>query len=117
MNGVAGTPSLTATEVKAENNAELELPEKPAGTAKPIDKLEAEGQPADNDDDEKIADNHRKLSKITMKQDEIKKLEETHNSLTKDAYKQAKSGASMKRVNHNLKIAKSVAKRVEDLKQ
>jgi hypothetical protein len=55
----------------------------------PIDKLEAEGQPADNDDDEKLADNHRKLAKITMKQDEIKKLEDTHNSLTKDALKQA----------------------------
>lgn len=84
---------------------------------KPIDKLEAEGQPADNDDDEKLADNHRKLAKITMKQDEIKKLEDTHNSLTKDALKQAQSGASMKKVQHNLKIAKSVRKRVEDLKQ
>lgn len=52
-----------------------------------------------------------------MKQDEIKKLEDTHNSLTKDALKQAQSGASMKKVQHNLKIAKSVRKRVEDLKQ
>lgn len=33
-----------------------------------------------------------------MKQDEIKKLEDTHNSLTKDALKQAQSGASMKKV-------------------
>jgi hypothetical protein len=37
--------------------------------------------------------------------------------LTKDAVQQAKSGASMKRVEHNLQIAKNVAKRVEDLKQ
>ena len=65
---------------------------------KPIDKLENVEQPADNDDDEKIADNHRKLAKITLKEDEIKKLEDTHNSLTKDAAKQAKSGASMKKV-------------------
>lgn len=114
MNNANAAPASPA---EAKADGELELPEKPSGNGKPIDKLEAEGQPADNDDDEKIADNHRKLSKITMKQDEIKKLEETHNSLTKDAYKQAKSGASMKRVNHNLKIAKSVAKRVEDLKQ
>jgi len=52
-----------------------------------------------------------------MKQDEIKKLEDTHNSLTKDAVIQAQSGASMKKVQHNLKIAKNVRKRVEDLKQ
>lgn len=51
-----------------------------------------------------------------MKQDEIKNLEQTHNSLTKDAIKQAKSGASMKKVKHNLKIAQSMRKRVEDLK-
>lgn len=78
--------------------------------------MEADSQPEDNDDDEKIADNHRKLAKIDMKQDEIKNLEQTHNSLTKDAIKQAKSGASMKKVKHNLKIAQSMRKRVEDLK-
>jgi hypothetical protein len=60
--------------------------------------LEKAQQPADNDDDEKIADNHRKMAKITLKQDEIRKLEDTHNELTKDALKQAKSGASMKKV-------------------
>ena len=57
------------------------------------------------------------MAKINLKQDEIKKLEDTHKELTKDALKQAQSGASMKKVNHNLKIAKTVAKRVEDLKQ
>jgi hypothetical protein len=88
-----------------------------AENQKPIDKLEAGEQPADNDDDEKIADNHRKLARINLKKDEIKKLEDTHNSLTLNAAKAAKSGASKKKVEHNLKIAKSVAKRVEDLKQ
>jgi len=78
--------------------------------------LEKDEQPADNDDDEKVADNHRKMAKIELKRDEIKKLEDTHQALTKDALKQAKSGASMKKVQHNLKIAKSVAKRVQDLK-
>jgi hypothetical protein len=38
------------------------------------------------------------MAKITLKQDEIRKLEDTHNELTKDALKQAKSGASMKKV-------------------
>jgi DUF438 domain-containing protein len=79
--------------------------------------LEKDEQPADNDDDEKVADNHRKMAKINLKKEEIRKLEDTHQALTKDALKQAKSGASMKKVQHNLKIAKSVAKRVEDLKQ
>lgn len=54
---------------------------------KPIDNLEKEEQPADNDDDEKLADNHRKMAKINLKRDEIKKLEDTHNALTKDALK------------------------------
>jgi hypothetical protein len=31
---------------------------------KPIDQVEKDQQPADNDDDEKVADNHRKMSKI-----------------------------------------------------
>jgi hypothetical protein len=31
-----------------------------------------------NDDDEKLADNHRKMAKINLKQEEIKKLEDTH---------------------------------------
>lgn len=44
-------------------------------------------------------------------------MEETHQALTKEAVKQQKIGASMKKVQHNLKIAKNVAKRVEDLKQ
>lgn len=57
------------------------------------------------------------MAKIILKKEEIRKLEDTHQALTKDAIKQAKSGASMKKVQHNLKIAKSVAKRVEDLKQ
>jgi len=57
------------------------------------------------------------MAKINLKKEEIRKLEDTHQALTKDALKQAKSGASMKKVQHNLKIAKSVAKRVEDLKQ
>lgn len=83
----------------------------------PIDKLEKDEQPDDNDDDEKLADNHRKMAKIDLKKEEIKKLEDTHKALTKDAMVQAKSGASKKRVQHNLKIAKNVAKRVEDLKQ
>jgi len=74
-------------------------------------------QPADNDDDEKMADNHRKMAKINLKKEEIRKLEETHQALTKEAVKQQKIGASSKKVQHNLKIAKSVAKRVEDLKQ
>lgn len=87
------------------------------GKKKPIDKLEKDQQPADNDDDEKLADNHRKMAKINLKREEIRKLEDTHQALTKDALKQAKVGASMKKVQHNLKIAKSVAKRVEDLKQ
>jgi len=65
---------------------------------KPIDNLEKEEQPADNDDDEKLSDNHRKMAKIDLKQDEIRKLEDTHQALTKDALKQAKSGASMKKV-------------------
>jgi hypothetical protein len=33
----------------------------------PIDKLEKDQQPADNDDDEKLADNHRKMAKINLK--------------------------------------------------
>jgi hypothetical protein len=52
------------------------------GKEKPIDKLESDQQPVDNDDDEKLADNHRKMAKINMKRDEIKKLEDTHNELT-----------------------------------
>ena len=78
--------------------------------------MEKDQQPADNDDDEKLADNHRKMAKINLKKEEIRKLEETLQALTKDALKQAKVGSSMKKVQHNLKIAKSVAKRVEDLK-
>ena len=84
---------------------------------KPIDKVEKDQQPDDNEDDEKLADNHSKMSKIELKKEEIRKLEDTHQALTKEAVIQAKSGASMKKVQHNLKIAKSVAKRVEDLKQ
>jgi len=42
--------------------------------SKPIDRFEKEEQPADNDDDEKLADNHRKMSKINLKKDEIRKL-------------------------------------------
>lgn len=57
------------------------------------------------------------MAKIDLKKEEIKKLLDTHKALTQDAVKQAKTGASMKRVQHNLLIAKSVAKRVEDLKQ
>lgn len=57
------------------------------------------------------------MAKIDLKKEEIKKLMDTHQALTQDAVKQAKTGASMKRVQHNLQIAKSVAKRVEDLKQ
>jgi uncharacterized protein YaaN involved in tellurite resistance len=57
------------------------------------------------------------MAKIDLKQDEIRKLEDTHQALTKDALKQAKTGASMKKVQHNLKIAKNVAKRVQDLKE
>lgn len=56
------------------------------------------------------------MAKINLKKEEIRKLEDTHKALTIDALKQAKSGASMKKVAHNLKIAKNVAKRVEDLK-
>jgi len=40
--------------------------------------LEKDEQPADNDDDEKVADNHRKMAKITLKKEEIRKLEDTH---------------------------------------
>jgi hypothetical protein len=57
------------------------------------------------------------MAKINMKKEEIKKLEDQHKALTKDALSMAKSGASRKKVQHNLKIAKNVAKRVEDLKQ
>lgn len=57
------------------------------------------------------------MAKIDLKNQEIKKLMDTHKALTSDALKQAKSGASMKRVEHNLNIAKSVAKRVEDLRE
>jgi hypothetical protein len=39
-----------------------------------------------------------KMAKINLKRDEIQKLEDTHQALTKDAMKQAKSGASMKKV-------------------
>jgi hypothetical protein len=52
------------------------------------------------------------MSKSELKKEEIRKLEDTHQALTKDAVIQAKSGASMKKVQHNLKIAKSVAQRV-----
>jgi hypothetical protein len=34
---------------------------------KPIDNLEKQEQPADNDDDEKLSDNHRKMAKIDLK--------------------------------------------------
>jgi hypothetical protein len=51
----------------------------------PIDNIEKELQPADNDDDEKLADNHRKMAKIDLKKEEINKLMETHQALTKDA--------------------------------
>lgn len=47
----------------------------------------------------------------------MQKLMDTHKALTSDALKQAKTGASMKRVEHNLSIAKNVAKRVEDLRE
>jgi hypothetical protein len=56
------------------------------------------------------------MAKIDLKKEEIKKLEDTHKALTKDALTKAKLGGSKKYVKHNLKIAKSVAKRVEDLK-
>jgi hypothetical protein len=39
----------------------------PKSKEKPIDKLEKESQPLDNDDDEKLADNHRKMAKIVLK--------------------------------------------------
>ena len=97
--------------------AQEEQEEGPNKKKKPIDQVEKDQQPADNDDDEKVADNHRKMSKIELKKEEIRKLEDTHQALTKDAVIQAKSGASMKKVQHNLKIAKSVAQRVQDLKQ
>jgi len=38
------------------------------------------------------------MAKIDLKKEEIKKLIDTHKALTKDALKQAKSGASMKKV-------------------
>jgi len=38
------------------------------------------------------------MSKINLKKDEIRKLQNTHQALTKDALKQAKSGASIKKV-------------------
>ena len=60
---------------------------KPKKKTKPIDKLELDEQPADNDDDEKLADNHRKMAKIDLKKEEIKKLIDTHKALTKDALK------------------------------
>ena len=104
-------PSVIA-QVDGEQEGEPEGKKK-----RPIDKVEKDQQPADNDDDEKLADNHRKMSKIELKKEEIRKLEDTHQALTKDAVIQAKSGASMKKVQHNLKIAKSVAQRVQDLKQ
>ena len=89
----------------------------PPVKAKPVDSIEKDQQPLDNDDDEKLADNHRKMAKIKLKKEEIQKLQDTHNELTQDAVKQAKAGASTKKVQHNLKIAKTVAKRVQDLEQ
>ena len=62
-----------------------------------------------------MADNHRKLAKIELKKEEINKLMDTHKALTTDALKFAKTGSSKKVVQHNLEIAKNVAKRVEDL--
>lgn len=53
----------------------------------PIDKVEKDSQPDDNDDDEKLADNHRKMAKIDLKKEEIKKLMDTHKALTQDAVK------------------------------
>ena len=100
-----------------EPQATAQQEDEPSTKKKPIDQVEKDQQPADNDDDEKLADNHRKMSKIELKKEEIRKLEDTHQALTKDAVIQAKSGASMKKVQHNLKIAKSVAQRVQDLKQ
>lgn len=50
--------------------------------AKVVDSLEKEQQPEDNDDDEKLSDNHNKMSKINIKNEEIKKLVKQHNSLT-----------------------------------
>lgn len=41
---------------------------------KPVDQLEKNEQPADNDDDEKLSNNHEKLSKIQLKRDEITRL-------------------------------------------
>jgi hypothetical protein len=42
------------------------------------------------------------MAKIDLKREEIKKLMDTHTALTQDAVKQAKTGASAKRVQHNL---------------
>ena len=61
---------------QAEDEAEVEGEGKKK--KKPIDKVEKDQQPADNDDDEKLADNHRKMSKIELKKEEIRKLEDTH---------------------------------------
>lgn len=56
------------------------------------------------------------MSKIIIKKEEVKKLVKQHNLLTQQALKQFKSGSSKKKSDANLKIAKKVAKRVEDLK-
>jgi len=53
--------------IKGENN-------KSESKGTPVDNLEKEQQPADNDDDETLADNHRKMAKINLKKDEIRKL-------------------------------------------
>jgi len=105
-----GTEVLAAAQTETTADA-------PPVKAKPVDSIEKDQQPLDNDDDEKLADNHRKMAKIKLKKEEIQKLQDTHNELTQDAVKQAKAGASTKKVQHNLKIAKTVAKRVQDLEQ
>lgn len=49
------------TEVSSDEKTESEKsPAAPKKKATPIDKVEKDQQPADNDDDEKLADNHRK---------------------------------------------------------
>ena len=66
-------------ETAGDEKAESDKPAAPSKKkATPIDQVEKDQQPADNDDDEKLADNHRKQAKIDLKKEEIRKLEETH---------------------------------------
>lgn len=60
----------------------IDLTDADKGKKKVVDRVEAKEQPEDNDDDEKLSENHNKMNKIVIKKEEVKKLVKQHNLLT-----------------------------------